>query len=95
MSNVIKIDLLKKYKFELGDKVYDVTEPTPEQSIAYDGRIKVLSGDGKLVYEETREFLHILGIPKELGMGLSAPDFITTTHNRGPHRLMFSSTWCW
>lgn len=72
MANVIKIDLLKKYKFELGDKEYDVTEPTPEQSIAYDEKIKASGEDSKLVYEETREFLHQLGIPKDLGMGLSA-----------------------
>lgn len=72
MPNVIKIDLLKKYKFELGDKTYDVTEPTPEQSIAYDEKVKAISEDGKLVYEETRKFLHELGIPENLGMGLSA-----------------------
>lgn len=72
MANVIKIDLLKKYKFELGDKIYDVTEPTPEQSIDYDEKVKAFSEDSKKVYEETREFLHLLGIPKELGIGLTA-----------------------
>ena len=72
MTNVIKIDLLKRYKFELGGKKYDVTEPTPEQSISYDELIKASGDDSKKVYEETREFLHLLGIPKDLGMGLSA-----------------------
>lgn len=72
MTKVIKIDLLKKYKFELGDKIYDVTEPTPEQSIEYDEKIKASSEDSKLVYEETRAFLQILGIPKDLGLGLTA-----------------------
>lgn len=72
MTKVIKIDLLKKYKFELGDKIYDVTEPTTEQSIDYDEKIKALSDDGKRVYEETRDFLASLGVPKELGMGLEA-----------------------
>lgn len=72
MANVIKIDLLKKYKFELGDTVYDVTEPTPEQSLCFDEKVTAVDGDSKKVYEETRNFLHELGIPKELGMGLSA-----------------------
>ena len=70
MPNVIKIDLLKKHKFELGGKVYDVTEPTPEQSFDYDDKIKAFDGDARKVYEETRNFLEILGIPKDLGIGM-------------------------